>query len=216
MLAPLASGRTADVFAIDAQRVLRRYRDGQDVTAEAEIMSYVRELGFAVPKVYAAQGEDMVMERLNGPTMLQALGGGELDLLAAAEVLADLHRRLHRLPPRLCADPGVRILHLDLHPDNVMLTQRGPVVIDWRNATEGPADLDVALTALILAQVACDETSDLAAAAHTLMREFLLRAHGNPLRMMDRAVAMRSTDPALARAEVHRLTRAAALISESM
>jgi aminoglycoside phosphotransferase (APT) family kinase protein len=32
-------------------------------------------------------------------------------------------------------------LHGDFHPGNVVLTQRGPVVIDWRNTTEGPPDL---------------------------------------------------------------------------
>jgi hypothetical protein len=36
---PLASGRDADVFAIDAGRVLRRYRTGGDVSAEARVMT---------------------------------------------------------------------------------------------------------------------------------------------------------------------------------
>jgi hypothetical protein len=67
----LASGRDADVFAIDAQRVLRRYRDGSEVTAEAAVMR----------------------------------------------------------------------------------SARGPVVIDWDNAAEGLPELDVALSALILAEV---------------------------------------------------------------
>ena len=35
-----------------------------------------------------------------------------------------------------------------------MMVSRGPVVIDWRNATDGAPDLDVALSAVILAQVA--------------------------------------------------------------
>lgn len=38
----LASGRDADVFAIDALRVLRRYRDGSEVTAEAAVMRSAR------------------------------------------------------------------------------------------------------------------------------------------------------------------------------
>jgi Ser/Thr protein kinase RdoA (MazF antagonist) len=38
-----------------------------------------------------------------------------------------------------------RLLHLDLHPRNVLLSPRGPYVIDWANAARGPAALDPAL-----------------------------------------------------------------------
>jgi len=229
----LASGRDADVYAIDAQRVLRRYRDGSDATAEAAIMAYVAELGFPVPHVYEAEGADLVMEQLDGPTMTQALGRDELDIQAGGALLADLHRRLHELPPRLSAhpsadpsphpgadpsphpgphpgaDPSDRILHLDLHPHNIMLTARGPVVIDWRNATEGPPDLDLALSALILAEVAVDETHEMAAGADLLLTAFLDHAGGDPLRMVDRAVQIRRTDPARTGDEVGRLAAAA-------
>ncbi len=209
---PLASGRDADVFALDARRVLRRYRSGGDVTAEASIMEHVSGLGFPVPKVYEASGTDLVMERLDGPTMLQALTAADLDVNGGGAMLADLHNQLHELPPRLSTDPTARILHLDLHPDNVMLTQRGPVVIDWRNATEGPADLDVALTALILAQVAVDEAHDMAAPAGVLLAAFIRYAGGDPLRMLDQALAMRRADPAVTVDEVDRLGSAASLL----
>jgi aminoglycoside phosphotransferase (APT) family kinase protein len=43
------------------------------------------------------------------------------------------------------------ILHLDLHPDNVILSPTGPVVIDWRNTRRGDGAVDVATTWLILA-----------------------------------------------------------------
>jgi aminoglycoside phosphotransferase (APT) family kinase protein len=212
---PLASGREADVFAIDAQRVLRRYRKAGDVTAEAAIMAYVAELGFPVPKVYQAHDNDLVMERLEGPTMLQAMITGDLAVQTGAELLADLHSRLHKLPPRLSSDPNARIVHLDLHPDNVMLGPRGPVVIDWRNATDGPPDLDLALTALILAEVAVDETHGMAAVAGMGLTAFLQLADGDPLSMLDRAVAIRRANPTLTAEEVGRLTSAAALISDS-
>ena len=38
------------------------------------------------------------------------------------------------------------IIHLDFHPDNVMLTKQGPIVFDWTNAALGPAAADVAQT----------------------------------------------------------------------
>jgi aminoglycoside phosphotransferase (APT) family kinase protein len=68
---------------------------------------------------------------------------------------ADLHRRLHAIPAPSGAD-GQVVVHGDLHPENVMLTAGGPVVIDWRNAEEGPPEFDVAMTAIIFAQVALD------------------------------------------------------------
>ncbi|MEU8084143.1 phosphotransferase [Micromonospora sp. NPDC049101] len=210
---PLASGRDADVFAIDDRRVLRRYRSGGDVAAEAAVMAYVGSLGFPVPTVYEARGTDLVMERLDGGTMLSALIAGQLDALAAADCLADLHRRLHALPPRLGERDGDRILHLDLHPDNVMLTSRGPVLIDWRNATEGPPELDVALSAVILAQVAVDGEHPLAPPVATLLAAFLDRVGGSLLTVLDHALAVRRKDPALTTPERARLDAAAVLIT---
>jgi aminoglycoside phosphotransferase (APT) family kinase protein len=63
-------------------------------------------------------------------------------------LLADLHQRLHVLPPM--AGAAGSVLHLDLHPDNVLMSPRGPVVIDWSNATHGDPDVDIAMTWLIL------------------------------------------------------------------
>jgi aminoglycoside phosphotransferase (APT) family kinase protein len=45
---------------------------------------------------------------------------------------------------------GDRICHGDYHPGNVLLTARGPVVIDWPGATSGDPHADVARTLLIL------------------------------------------------------------------
>jgi aminoglycoside phosphotransferase (APT) family kinase protein len=44
----------------------------------------------------------------------------------------------------------VRILHLDLHPENIVITNRGPRVIDWANAHVGAPEVDVAMTFVIL------------------------------------------------------------------
>ncbi|MEU4779924.1 phosphotransferase [Micromonospora sp. NPDC023633] len=210
---PLASGRDADVFVVDDRRVLRRYRAGGDVAAEAAIMAYVASLGFPVPRVHQARGADLVLERLDGPTMLSAFLAGELGAVEVAGCLADLHRRLHALPPRLSECEDDRILHLDLHPENVMLTSRGPVVIDWRNATEGPADLDVAFSAVILAQVAVEEAHPLASSAATLLAAFINCVGGDPLIALDQAVAIRRNDPGLTAGERERLGAAAALIT---
>jgi hypothetical protein len=46
---------------------------------------------------------------------------------------------------------GRSLLHLDPHPDDVVLARTGPVVIDWLNAARGPAAGDVAHTWIVLA-----------------------------------------------------------------
>jgi len=209
---PFAAGREADVFAIGEGRVLRRYRTGGDVTREAEVMAYAGGLGYPVPRVFSAHGPDIVMERLDGPTMAQALFAGTLAVTEGATMLADLLRRLHQLPARSGPDT---IVHLDLHPENVLLTARGPVVIDWRNAREGPADLDTAFSALILAQVAIGSIEHpMGAGAGVLLDLFLQQAPGDPLRLLDDAVAMRREQPTMSADEVAALGAAAARVRQ--
>jgi len=210
----LATGRDADVFALDPQRVLRRYRDGGDVTAEASAMAHVGGLGYPVPRVYSASGGDLVLERLTGPTMLQALGAGDITAVAAAEILAGLHTRLHVLPPRMPHDPGDHPVHMDLHPANVMLEARGPVVIDWRNSGQGRPELDIAVSALIVAQVAVDCAREEAALAATFLTAFLASVDAVPAEVLDQAVRFRRADPNLTTREIALLGEAASLIGE--
>ena len=92
----IGRGRTADVFALDTRTVLRRYRDGQDVAAEAALMRHLERHGYPMPRVLDANG--------------------------CAVGLADLHRRLRRVPvPDQDPAPGTSVVHLDLHPGNVVL-----------------------------------------------------------------------------------------------
>ena len=52
-------------------------------------------------------------------------------------------RRLERLPD------GQAICHGDYHPGNLVITRRGPVVIDWMSASHGNPVADVARTTLM-------------------------------------------------------------------
>jgi aminoglycoside phosphotransferase (APT) family kinase protein len=54
-----------------------------------------------------------------------------------------VRRFLDRLPD------GEAFCHGDFHPDNILLTARGPVIIDWMTATRGHPLADVARTALL-------------------------------------------------------------------
>jgi aminoglycoside phosphotransferase (APT) family kinase protein len=158
----LANGRATEVYEHGAGTVLRRYRDGEwfDVEREARVMALLREHGYPVPAVYEAEGSDIVMERVDGPTMLADLAKRPWRLRGHARLLADLHWRLHEirapewLPQAVRAPgelPGDRVLHVDLHPENVIIGDTGPVVIDWTNAGAGPPAVDVALTWVIMA-----------------------------------------------------------------
>ncbi|MET7877457.1 phosphotransferase [Micromonospora profundi] len=208
----LASGRDADVFALDELRVLRRYRQGGDTASEAALMRHLRKSGYPVPAVHASDGPDLVLERLDGETLLASMLAERTDVDTAADLLVDLHNRLHALPPRFSADPAARVLHLDLHPQNVMVTSRGPVVIDWRNAAEGPADLDVAMTALILAEVAVGPDPQLAGFARAGLDAFQRRAEPPRAGQLRRALGLRRFDPALSATEKAALGLAAALV----
>jgi aminoglycoside phosphotransferase (APT) family kinase protein len=210
---PFAAGREADVFLLEGGRVLRRYRTGGDTAREAEVMAYPAAHGYPVPAVYSAAGADMVMERLHGPTMAEAALTGRLALADGAAMLADLLRRLHELPPRDGGGAGETILHLDLHPENVLLTGRGPVVIDWRNAGDGPGDLDTALTALILAQVAIGSIEHpLGGAVHAMLDRFLELAPGDPVRLLEDAAAFRRLQLTMSPDEIAMIDVAAARV----
>lgn len=178
----LASGRDADVFDLGNGRVLRRNKERAKTSEyEARLMRYVGEWGYPIPAVHEVSGPDMVMDRVDGPTMLNDLGARPWRLWQHARTLAKLHRQLHGIPapdwvptyashaafakdasdtgpnPGQPTRPGPTplapdaILHLDLHPDNVILSPTGPVVIDWRNARRSEdGAIDVATTWLIM------------------------------------------------------------------
>lgn len=156
---PLASGRAADVYDQGDGTVLRRYRTDHDVAAEARLMTWLSGQGLPTPKVVRAGGRDIVMERIVGPTMLEDLQRRPWRVVRHARSLARLQRRLAVLPapPWLPSDEqledGSAVLHLDLHPMNVLLGPAGPVLIDWTNARRGPAGADAATTHLLMAGV---------------------------------------------------------------
>jgi Ser/Thr protein kinase RdoA (MazF antagonist) len=150
----LGRGRHADVFELSPGRVLRRYRTGQDAAPEAAIMEHVRRHGYPAPEVFGVDGPSMELERVDGPGLLELVARRPHRIGSFAGLLADLHHRLHQIPaPTDSALPfgrGGCVLHLDLQPGNVVMTDRGPVVLDWGWAAAGPAEAENAHTWLQL------------------------------------------------------------------
>jgi|SRR5208282_2669139 len=153
---PLAAGRSADVYDLGGGRILRRYHDpARSAEREAEVVSWAGAHGVPVPEVFDVAGPDMVMEKVDGPTMLADLARRPWRLLRHAALLARLHQQVHAAPGldwlRAPFGDGQALLHLDLHPENVLLSPRGPVLIDWEGAGRGPAEADLALCWVIVA-----------------------------------------------------------------
>jgi aminoglycoside phosphotransferase (APT) family kinase protein len=208
---PFAAGRDADVYALDDSWVLRRYRNGHPVHDEAAFMRWVARFDYPVPAVRDVDGADMVIQRLDGPTLADAALAGEISPVELGELHADLHRRLHAIPAP-SGTPGLVVVHGDLHPLNVIATADGPVVIDWCNAEEGTAAFDVAMTAIIFAQVALDPSF---AALSPHLREALATYLANsidPTPGLDAALAVRARNVTLTPEELALLPQQEALI----
>ena len=69
----------------------------------------------------------------------------------------------------------VGVVHGDLHPDNVILSPEGPVLIDWTNACAGDRGADLAQTWIILQHLGLPD-GRLMRVAETVARRVLLRS----------------------------------------
>jgi thiamine kinase len=124
--------------------------------------------------------EGIVFERVDGRSMLDIIGRKPWLMFQSAKTLAALARQIHdvdgqgmrsvddyvkarlrraemaepvrqRLLDRAAAMPPIaRLCHLDLHPDNVIMSGTRPVIIDWANAARGDPAADVAQSMILL------------------------------------------------------------------
>lgn len=172
-------------------------------------MEHARRAGFPVPEVRDVSGPDMVVARVRGRTMTEDLVRWPWRVDSHARTLGALHRQLHAIaaPPGLRAPlgDGDALLHLDLHPQNVLLGPGGPWVIDWANAARGPGAAEVALTFVIVGAVP-RERSPLERIGGVLRRRFaivfLTAADDGTVRgVLPRAVEFRLADGNLTAAE---------------
>ncbi|MCP4967232.1 MAG: aminoglycoside phosphotransferase family protein [bacterium] len=158
------SGRAADVYNQGDGTVLRRYRSDHDCKLEGRTMTWLRDHGVPVPKVHTARGREIVMDLIDGPTMIDDLGQRPWMLVKHAKLLARLQQEINELqapswfPTHDGVMTGTAVVHLDLHPMNVLMGREGPVVIDWTNAARGEPAFDAAMTYVL---VSTFESTDL-------------------------------------------------------
>jgi aminoglycoside phosphotransferase (APT) family kinase protein len=194
----IAEGRDSEIYEHGPGLVLRVPFDGRSLEREGEVMRYVHEHGYPVPKVHDAGDGYLVMDRIDGPTMLD--DAIPLRIGRNAKLLAGLHEQLHRIPAPdwdwlpVAPLPGDTMVHRDLHPLNVLITSSGPVVIDWANAGRGDPAYDVADTWVLFATA---DASDLPAVQRRLApiaRKIFLRHF---LGALDRDAAIRAIPAAV-------------------
>ena len=215
----IGAGRSADIYDIGHDRVLRRFRSDYDTRREADLMIYLAQAGYPVPAVYDASGRDIVMQRLEGRDMVAAIGRRPWLARSYGRILADLHNRLHQIDApagtRPAFEAGDKVVHLDLHPANVMLTARGPMVIDWSNAAAGAPAADVAMAYVIVASSETDllpgpVRAVVAPVRAAALRQFLASVRDDPGPVLASAARYRMSDINIRPSEVKKLQQIAA------
>jgi Phosphotransferase enzyme family len=92
----IAAGRASEIVDLGDGRVLRRFKRGGRPAREAAVMEHARTNGFPVPEVLDVLEDALVLERVEGPTMLAELRGRPWRASRHAQTLAELHARLHQ------------------------------------------------------------------------------------------------------------------------
>ncbi len=216
--APIAQGRTAEVYDWDDGHILKRYHGWCPphwIEQEARVARVIAAAGIPTPaagEIVEVDGRrGIVYERVTGVSMLDDLKRRPWLLLRHALDLAGLQAQFHRLTipdlhgyrdglvysiqhaPHLSEvqrsqalalletlPGGTALCHGDFHPGNVLISARGPVVIDWMTACLGNPWADVARTSMILTigvKAAGDQVSPLLRLASGLFHRTYLNRY---------------------------------------
>ena len=162
---PIATGRACDIFEHEEGAVLRRYRQGEpcDTDHEAAVMRKAAAAGVRVPQVLEVRSDALVLERVDGPTMLEEIERRPWRFAFFGRELGRIHRQV--------LDAGVT--HGDFHPANIIVGADAPVVIDWSNGGEGDPMAEVAFSYVILATSDADFPRWLEWIARAVRRRFV-------------------------------------------
>jgi len=190
---PIATGRTAEIYAWEDGQVLKLFRDwvpAEYAEGERSIAIAVHAAGLASPwagEIIEVNGrKGLVYERLDGPSMAEFLSRHLWQVTRLAQQFAELHAAMHqihvhdpqapsqreRLVNKINATDALseklkatvlkslaempeddRLCHGDFHPGNILMTTRGPVVIDWIDVTRGHPAADLARSSLIVGNI---------------------------------------------------------------
>jgi aminoglycoside phosphotransferase (APT) family kinase protein len=127
-------GRTGIVF----ERVDGSTIDGPELAIPWTLVRYARICAELHVSVHSCELPEPIsqQERL------------EQDIRRAPGLPADMREAVFKVLQQL--PDGNALCHNDFHPGNVMMSSRGPIIIDWMTATRGNPLADVARTSLLL------------------------------------------------------------------
>ncbi|HWC35423.1 MAG TPA: phosphotransferase [Mycobacteriales bacterium] len=222
----LGSGRDADIFECGPGLVLRRSRHGRSLADEARIMTFLHQQGYPVPQINELSEDvrDLVMQRIDGPSMAEWMSRRPWTLRRGARMLADLHDQLHAIvAPEFLWDADVgsgdRVVHMDLHPLNVIMSARGPVVIDWARPGRGDPMMDVAVAYLLMAAAAVPAgrvQAAVIAAGRSMLAETFIRRYpaDDILGRLSAAAEWKALDANMSAGEIDAMRRLASRAAE--
>ena len=163
---PVSGGADTAIWRVETEAgavAVRVFRAEQERAAhrERQALAAAAEAGVPVPELLAAGAPDSASRRsvtvlgwCDGTTMADEISRRPYAAESLGELLGRTQAAIHRAapPPDWDARAGDRLLHLDLHPLNVLVDGgRVTAVLDWVNANAGVPQADVARTYAILA-----------------------------------------------------------------
>lgn len=147
-------GSESELRHYGPNHVVRTSTYHSDLSREAEALEILTQAGFPAPKLKERLSpSSLVMERIDGPTMLEDLVSRPWTLARHAKNLARLHRALGKVsaPPEWDrVSEGDSIVHLNLHPATIRINSGRPVVLNWNRSACGCPAFDAAVTYVIL------------------------------------------------------------------
>jgi len=190
----IGEGAMADVHAWAPGQVVKLFKPGVSrrlAWHEVHMTHTAFTSGAPAPQVFGLVNLEgrfgMVLEHLDGPTLLQLTRTGAMPRGQAGAILAGLCHAVHHTPPppdvlplrawmevslqssdgalpapiatgvlalidRL--PPGDGLCHVDPHPGNVIMTAKGPRLVDWTFMMRAPAALDLGCCHMMLSEFA--------------------------------------------------------------
>ena len=190
----IGEGAYSEAYAWAPGQVVKLFKPGlprRMPRFEVLMLRAVLAAGVPVAEVFGEVTLDgrfgIVLQRLNGPTLLQLTRTGAVTFEQAGAIVAALAMSIHKttpppavlsmrdymedslrlgrgkLPKHIATDvlalidrlpPGGGLCHCDLSPGNVIMTDQGPMLVDWVSAMRGPAALELGFLHVILSELA--------------------------------------------------------------
>ena len=184
----IARGRTADLYELPENRVLKLFYDWvspEAINKEYEVSRRVFQARLPVPQVFEVVDLEshtgIIYEKIQGTTMLSMLAKKPWQVAQHSRVMAELHHMIHQVKvdesstyhdqwfrniervPDLSEEVKQKLIaqvkqlpndnclcHFDFHPDQVIYTEKGPIILDWLTAEIGHPAADVARTQILI------------------------------------------------------------------